>query len=99
MRMLKVYWKDIEVAELSMNLQNKFEYALIIPNLRKAKLEGLQVGTLLNTPFNGSFPEWVIDRVPKRIINKGEKDMFEWLAETGGRLQTDKFSFIEEEIA
>ncbi|MBE5822192.1 MAG: hypothetical protein E7311_06395 [Clostridiales bacterium] len=96
MRMLKVYWKNIEVAELSMSDEKKFEYTLIIPNLRKAKREGLQVGTLLNTDFNEDFPEWIIDRVPKNILNDGEEASFKWLAETGGRLQTDKFSFVEE---
>lgn len=97
--MLNVMWREIPVAQLTMSSDNKFEYTLIIPNLRKAKREGLQVGTLLNTNFDGDFPEWVIDRIPKTIFGKGPVAMFEWLAKTGGRLQTDKFSFIEEEVA
>ena len=94
--MLNVYWKEIPVAKLVMHSNEKFEYTLIIPNLKKAKRKGVQVGTLLNSQFNGSFPEWIIDRVPKKIFEKGEKETFEWLAETGGRLQTDKFFFVEE---
>ena len=97
--MLSVYWKKVKVATLVCRDNGKFEYTLIIPNLRKAKEEGLQVGTLMNAHFNGSFPEWIVDRVPQQIASLGEKEMFNWLAKTGGMLQTDRFSFEEEKIA
>lgn len=96
--MLSVYWKTIKVAKLVM-FDDRFEYTLILPNLRKAKEEGLQVGTLLNAHFNGSFPEWIIDRVPQNVASLGYRKVFDWLAKTGGKLQTDKFSFSEEKVA
>lgn len=91
MNKLMVFWKNIHVADLEMKSDKSFEYTLIESNLTIAKRQGAILGILFNSKFNGSFPEWIIDRIPKRV--RGSENMFVWLSQTGGRLQTDKISF------
>ena len=82
-----IMWQNTPIGALFGDETN-VKYKIFFENLSAALKQEMNITPILNCINNGRLPEWINNRIPKT-----ESSKLEYLARTGGRLETDNIWF------